>query len=442
MKTMKRLLSMLLVTVMVLGLAVPALADSDPVTSTVTETGGASKNGSVQEPIESITVSKTVTAQRGVTLPTETFYLEMVPATADELKAAAEAEKTEGNAPKVGNVTIQPGIDLADPVLDFTFDGTDSMASGSVTKSKDFALDFTSDYTAQGIYRYYIREVVQTSAATEDAAATYDKATNPDTKDGKMNYIQYDTNEYIVDLYLNWKDENTLVVTNTVVQLVGSTSKPGKIEFTNEINTTTVMIKKLVDGVPAHLDEKFDFYILIPVGGDTITLTADQKIQCQIYDKNDKPVDGGVTELTVKGANIDVDAAVDGTKFQLRDGDYMIIYAPLSMIFKVQEADYSKDSYVTTAAYTESGAFTDSKTVKFTGTTYDDTNDYDNDATDGIVTVKGTSNTDTDVVFTNTRKIDVKTGINLDILPYVLVLVGALAIGGVWFFFRKRRTVR
>jgi hypothetical protein len=65
------------------------------------------------------------------------------------------------------------------------------------------------------------------------------------------------------------------------------------------------------------------------------------------------------------------------------------------------------------------------------------------DKTVSYVTVRGTTNTTTnDVVFTNTREITVESGVNLDFLPYVLVLVGALAVGGAWFVVHKRRTVR
>jgi hypothetical protein len=54
--------------------------------------------------------------------------------------------------------------------------------------------------------------------------------------------------------------------------------------------------------------------------------------------------------------------------------------------------------------------------------------------------VKGTVNTDTNyVTFTNTRKLEVATGISLDVVPYVLIIL--IAVSGIGLFIIRKRRV-
>jgi hypothetical protein len=448
MKKTRRLLSMLLATVMVLTLVVPALAADEGTQEatevTPTQTGGACQTGTTADPIKTIPIEKTVSvSQRGVSLPTETFYFQMIPATVQDLTV----DNKRLTVSESSSVEIQPGVELSNPVISLNFDASDSTIAKDVTKNGEFELKFAETFAGQGVYRYYIQEVEKVETKNDDGTTTttYVPVTNKTTGEDQMNYIEYDTSKYIVDLYMNHDADGNLVVTNTVVQKVDLKYKPNSISFENKINCTTVVIKKKVDGITYQKDEAFTFHIMIPVGGDTITLAEGEKIQCAVYDKTNTLIANAPTTLEVGGANEDAKVS-DYNEFTLHDGDYMVIYAPLAMIFKVEEADYSKEGYTTTAIYTETGKF-DSDTKTTEDKTIDDTNDADvvegTNAEDGIVTVKGTANSDgTTVVFKNTRQVSVDTGINLDFLPYVLVLVGALAAAGVWFFFRKRRTVR
>jgi hypothetical protein len=434
MKKTRRLLSMLLATVMVLCLMAPALA-ADTI-------GGATQSSTVDNPIETIPVSKKVTVDTwGVSLPSETFYLQMSPATPEQLKDA------DGKSIKIGNATVQAGIALKEPVVSFDFSAANSTSGGSVTQSGAFNLEFNSAFTATGVYRYYIQEVAPVESEDEDAAVTYEPVENPETEEGEKNYIEYDERQYTVDLYVEQDSNKNFVVTTAAVNEVGADSKPASITFTNKINCATVIIKKEVDGIEYTKDEGFNFKIMIPVGGDTITLKKGEKISAQIYKDGVAVADGAVT-LEVKGDSLEASVAENGTEFTLHDGEYLQISAPLSMVYKVQEDDYTGEDYVATALYQESGSFLDSHTLKNNGKTFanaaDEEKGYLADDVEGnALCVTGTANDGTShVTFTNTRKIDVETGINLDFLPYVLVLVGALAIGGVWFFFRKRRMVR
>jgi putative ubiquitin-RnfH superfamily antitoxin RatB of RatAB toxin-antitoxin module len=224
----------------------------------------------------------------------------------------------------------------------------------------------------------------------------------------------------------------------------GSTTnaKPEEIAFTNEVKCANITITKIVDGTEYTKDEAFDFWIMIPVGGDTITLKDGETIQGAIYNSDKSKVSD--VSVAVNGAGIGADVKANGTKFQLKNGQYLELYAPVSMIYKVIEEDYTKESYETDVEYAAYGSFqpdedkegrvTDGKTTITCGTG-DDAKEY--------VGVKGTTNTDVNrVTFTNSRHINVATGINLDFVPYVVVLALVLAAGGAVLVYKKKRTVR
>jgi hypothetical protein len=140
--------------------------------------------------------------------------------------------------------------------------------------------------------------------------------------------------------------------------------------------------------------------------------------------------------LAVKGANINA-AVTEGTHFTLKDGQTLKITAPVSMIYKVAEKDYSSEDYTTTVTYESSG--TANKKNAADGTLFEE-------QTDGTKynCVRGTTETTVNsVLFTNKREAaKPDTGINLDFIPYVLMLVLAAAAGGAVLVYKKKRTVR
>jgi hypothetical protein len=107
------------------------------------------------------------------------------------------------------------------------------------------------------------------------------------------------------------------------------------------------------------------------------------------------------------------------------------------MIYKVGEKDYSSEDYTTTVTYESSG--TANKKNDADGTLFEEAQ------TDGTKynCVRGTTETTVNsVMFTNSREAaKPDTGINLDFIPYMLVLVLAAA-GGAVLAYKKRRMVR
>jgi hypothetical protein len=312
--------------------------------------------------------------------------------------------------------------------------------------TKDFELTFkdgASAFDHSGIYRYVVSEVTKEEA--EDKTVTYEKVQEQD--DGAMHYISYDTTEYLVDLYVDQNSKKDFVVYATSVTKKGSDKKPTDITFTNKIECGTITITKEVDGTEYTKDEAFQFYIMIPEKGDSIVLEESDKIYGQVYNA-DGTKDGELIELQTKGADIDADVTV-GTPFKLKNGQSLQITAPLSMIFKVGELDYSQEGYTTEIEYEESGSYKKSATrdlddkSNYSKPTYSITTTDGENLTGTATCVYGTTNTKgTDVLFTNTRNISPATGINLDFVPYVVVLALAIAAGGAVLIYKKKRTVR
>jgi hypothetical protein len=430
-------------------------APTDPATTTETTTTvvdpQVNLTQSVDNPITSLPVSKTVkVTSSGVALPSEDFYIQMVPAN----DVTTGTKDDEGNA-------VTAGIALTNSVLTYSFDGSQDTSSGQVKETESFKLNFTSDFTNAGVYRYYVTEVVKT--VDSDNKVTYSTPTNPtNDNDEFVGYIEYDLTTYTVDLYVAANSSGEYVVYTTRVHssaLTENNEKPSYIDFENTVHCANIEISKVVTGIPYKADELFDFYILIPEGGDTITLTADDTVQAKIFNGTQQVTDertkDGIVELKVNGESIDDNVMTEGTKVQLKDGEHLEIYAPVSMIYKVCEANYSGEEYTTTALYTERGDLdvkgtgTSPTLTTSSGTSFTATNDakvYEGGTyadEDKVVCVRGTTNTDKNsVVFTNAREVTTPTGISLDVIPYVLVAVIAACGAILLISAKKRRTNR
>jgi hypothetical protein len=252
--------------------------------------------------------------------------------------------------------------------------------------------------------------------------------------------VKYDYTKYVVDLYV-YQDKTTkaFYVGNVSVTYADKDTKPTQVLFENTINCANITIIKNVDGDEYTTGEAFEFCIMIPEKGDTITLTENDTIQAQKYDADGNAVDGVIT-LKTQGENIKASTEENGNKFTLKDGEYLKIVAPVSMIYKVHEHDYSGEDYETSvvAKVYGSGQFGTDKLQE--DGQFEDTDD------DGkkCVGIKETTNTDMNqITFTNKRTMSAPTnGINLDFIPYVVVLALVVAAGSVLLVYKKKKTVR
>jgi hypothetical protein len=370
-----------------------------------------------------VKVYKTVKVEiAGTKLPSETFQIKMVPAT--DIGTEVDGKKvsdTDANGTKV-----EVGHELTNDTAQLTFGSNDDTSSGEITKDETIKFEFKTAFTHTGVYRYYVYE-----AGSVGLTGTLNDKDN--------GYIKYDKTKYVVDLYVDQNSKGEYVVADLVATIPDDTKKPENISFTNEIDCATLDIKKTVVGTEYQPGEFYTFRILIPVGGDTIELAEGQTISAQICNANGVVIDteNGRTDdkgnviLTVKGKDIDADMKANATEFKLKNGEWLqITGVPVSMIYKVEEdtAAIAGQGYTVTYNYTEAGYNkTDTMGLK-----------KDVDAS----SVKGTINTNTnEVEFVNTRNMETpNSGISMNVIPYVVILLVAVCGAILLVYNKKRRT--
>jgi hypothetical protein len=480
MKKYKRILSLALASAMVMGMfAMSASAEDND--GDGTSGGSVAPVGTLANPATEIDVSKTVKVEsKGTLLPTMDFEITMVPATEEQLTVTKEVtDESTGTTSKVtealksaDGVKIEAGKNLQTDTLTFSFDAKDSTATGSVTKTDSFKFTTKEAFDHAGVYRYYIYEKFDTRKVTQNKTdgegnIIYQKDADtgvlltddsgnpiPETETVEVNnngYIYYDATKYILDCYVDKVDGNYIIFNYTLTQ-DGATAKPENVSFTNEVDCQSLKIYKEVDGTEYQSGQFYTFRILIPVGGTTIVLEDKQKMYAHIYDTNGMVIDTennrtdeeGNVVLTVQGDGITADMGEYGNEFKLKAGEWLQLDgAPVSMIYKVEEVvdevtdtsinkTIQEQDYTTSITYDEWGTYQSSDNTKLLNkSTKLDTN-----------AVQGTINTlKNEVTVTNKRTITVATGINVDVIPYVLVMLIAVC-GAVLFISKKRRIAR
>jgi hypothetical protein len=348
-------------------------------------------------------------------------------------------EVTDGTT--VNGKNVNDGVDLTTSEVTYTFTDADKTANDddttssadtntgitTITQTLTFTLPDVSNL-ATGIYRYEVKEII------------------PDGND-KLSYVTYDTTDkYTVDLYVTSKtlEDGSMVkgISYIVASNLGKDNDKDNIVFTNKIATSSLRIEKAVTGNGATGDEEFTFFIKIPKIGSSLNLTGDQSFTAKRYATvNGEAVQQG-TDITI---NVDGDSgtisisgdatngytADAGTQFKLKADEWLVVEnVPIGMIFDVAEVDYSDDGFTTTFTYAGKNAA--GETISADASEGDNTRN-----------ASGKIGAGTNVLtYTNTKHFSPATGINLDVLPYVVVL--AIALGGcvLFIFSKKRRTVR
>ncbi|MCD7748783.1 MAG: hypothetical protein LUH42_01890 [Oscillospiraceae bacterium] len=382
---MKKLMALALALVVCLSLSVCAFADETPTefgsfTKTYTVTGSSSTTV-IYSPAEKLNFTVVAT-------DAPSAYISQY--TGDAWKTAAAAlltVETDGS---------------------YTTDGTQS--------SYSIGVSFTTDLTniPVGEYYYTIEEVAGTALAV-----TYDK-TSAISVVVYVTYVQDATGAYTTE-----KQAKVYLATDQ------STDSTGKkvAEFTNTYALGELDITKVITG---SLGVKTDEFAV------KVTLTASSQPASTVsYTSSVAGVsytDGSVSGTTVASGNLTWTANSDGTYSATvyvgvtNDTTVKFINVPVGVTYEVQELDYSGDSNAANAA----NAGYDTTYAVTTGETEDT-------VADSKDSVSGTIDDSADVVtITNTKDTQISTGVSLESLPYVLVLVAVLALGAV-LVIRKRR---
>ena len=216
--------------------------------------------------------------------------------------------------------------------------------------------------------------------------------------------ITYDnsTSEIHIDAKSKWTKAATLTWTKT-----GGVNPEVTITNSYTSNRADLTVTKTVTGNMADLDEEFTFRMTIEdveIDPEKITWTNTSR----------NPSTGNLNGLTPSSG---------GYEFTLKNGE-SIVFSGIPAGANVTVTETGAEDYKTTVVVSD----TLTEAVALAAETGSE------DTKIGSVTISATAHT---ITFTNTKEIPVNTGVILDTLPYVLMLI---AVGGgvVAFFLRKR----
>lgn len=204
------------------------------------------------------------------------------------------------------------------------------------------------------------------------------------------------TSEIHIDAKSNWTKAATLTWTKT-----GGVNPEVTITNSYTSNRADLTVTKTVTGNMADLDEVFTFQMSIAGDYDADKITY----------KKGTTEEGKLSDLT-------------DNKFTLKNGE-SIVFSGIPKDAVVTVTETGAEDYKTTVDVSNTPTAEAVALAAETGS---------GDTKTGSVTISATAQT---IAFTNTKEIPVNTGVILDTLPYVLMLI---AVGGgvVAFFLRKR----
>lgn len=294
---------------------------------------------------------------------------------------------------------ITGGIDAEKIAL--TYDGfapTDDVNTdndGSVVGSglsyvtDEISVDISAvSYTVPGIYRYSITPVWETET----------QPVNGVTLDNATHYLDV----YVIDENGTLKVSNAILhMTNAVADNEGTLSEAKSASFKHTYNTEDLTLKKVVSGTLGDKSKDFTFTIKI----NPEDTTSAKQFTVSYGSNQTKTITSGGT----------------GAEITLKHGESATIYG-LSAADKyvIAETDYSKEGYTTeyTIDVNEAAEAPESATKAVT------TNNQD-------MGESGHS-----VIFYNDKDATTPTGIVMNVAPYALLVV--VAVAGCFVFLRKR----
>jgi hypothetical protein len=417
MKRMKKLLAMLLTVTMTCALSVtPALARDETsggdsgTTSTEGSSGGdsgtTSTEGSSQGSegstdtsgfsstgIHQLKFVKILKAAAGSAVTNETFTFTMTPATQADIDKATAAGNT-------ASYTVHPGLGSGLTATVQTNQGVTPDVATTLSDYDTTGVEYTTYFNlddidfsdaATGVYRY---NVVETNERTD--------------------YMTVGGEQFTVDLYV---DQDHKVIYTVAMN---SAYQKEPIVFTNTLQTTNVTIEKKVTGnmltTADQTTKEFTFKMQIPEGGDTLYLSEGATFSYTKYDKNGQI---GTGTITVRGDKKD-DPSTYTNEFTLKNGEKIVFNnIPNKMIFacyEVEDSDFS-------VSYNYKVGNLDENVAQNSKGRY-----FESGAADNVLT------------FTNTKIDKVDSGIILDIMPYIAVIL-IVAAAGVTTILAKRRRI-
>jgi pilin isopeptide linkage protein len=290
---------------------------------------------------------------------------------------------------------LYQGVSLGDDgKAEISFSSGDTTVNDSeakkdkVSKTAEFDLSNVT-FTTNGVYRYVVEEQ------------------KPETG-SSLDFMTYDSTRFTVDVAVGFVAGDGETKDHYEILDIVSSATCGKVPviFTNTCSSDFLEIRKSVTGTMGDKDKDFDF--TLNIAADDF-LKAGTMIEATIFRKDN------TTEQVKVAVGTDYD-------FKLKDTEYLRIEElHYGVTYTATEKKYSDDAYTCTVYTTENGT------------------ELGDPKTDGTIenSIVAGGNKE---LFVNNKDYKANTGITLDVVPYVLVLLAAAA-GAVLFFARKRRTV-
>lgn len=330
-------------------------------------------------------ITKNLQMDEAVTTPTVTFSFTVDKVSLDDV--TTDAEKA-----KMPDITI--------PAITYSNADTATPAAGSrlkeVKKTTDNFIPTIDKYPHAGIYKYTIKET-----AGSETGMTYSKA------------------EYILEIYVENNpdyDPDTAGSQELVFGGIFSKTKDdegnpadGKIDlagdwFVNKFGkTSSLTISKAVTGAMGDKKKQFNF---------TLTLNTLSALEADTASYSGTITRAGGTTEAVTWTK---SAALN---FTLADGESLVFdNLPVGTVYSVSETNYAADGYTTTVESVTNGA--------------------EGTAEQNLVVGEDANS----VAYTNKKDGTVPTGIVVDNLPFILLILVALG-GLVGYVVLKRRKYR
>lgn len=326
----------------------------------------------------------------------------------------------------VGGIAVQQGpADSASTTELVHFvdtDGTEA-ASSSVGAETDgdgdntVTITFdTTKFTAPGIYKYSVTESIVNASGV---AATYEGI----TCDNAYMYVYIEENGLGSDSKMTYRVANVVLTTQntTTGKIAALTNRYGVDDDGDPDNTVNnLLVTKKVEGNQGDKTKDFTFTVTATTCGDNDTFRVIKVTKKQNPVGNEDPwQETGEAKTLSKGHSVEM---------TLKDGETFRVYGlSASDVITVEES--AADEYTT---YTNS-SFEDTDTYK-NSTALDGGTDDDIQAgyswDDEIAYDKR-------IGFHNVRVAATPTGVVMNVAPYILLVV--IAVAGAFVFLRKRR---
>jgi hypothetical protein len=412
MKKMKRIMAMATAAAMMVSMfAVTAFAGSESNSSTITSANTLLETDESGNPILKIPVTYSI--ETGVSVQDLAFDYTLAPTSTTD---TASTNTTSTVAYSTG-----PALDEATVTFAYGDTFTTSGDLDTATKYAEFDLsDLLSDEYGQGVYRYTLSE-----AMDEDSDNTSVPASET---------------TYQLDIYVTYDEtseanEISYVIAREITEN-GVGDKLSTLSYEHGSTGTDLIITSHVEGNFLDVDHEFTYTINIPVEGmgdagavGGVTLHEGQEISATLYTRKDD----GSGDFDATPVTIIVGQTYEWT---MKDTEYLVVTGlNIGTIFTVTQSEDSDYGTRNTYSFIDG---TVGSMVKSGTSSLGNEKDYEVSADKQGVQIYSDSNK---IDFYNKRDIVVDTGVTVDVLPYVLVMVMALC-GGILFVSKKRSSVR